>query len=105
MIRYLRRTPPSKLKDTALLRLDFNTEDDWRMKAVLPTVKFLLRHADKVVIVSHKGRPRGVQKKWTLEKEAKNLEKMLGRRVNFMPHFNFSGIKQLINSAPKKSVF
>ncbi len=105
MIKFLSKTNSVHLKGTALLRLDFNTEDDWRMKAVLPTIKFLLRYASKVVIVSHRGRPKGVDKKYSLIKDAGDLGKMLGKKVNFIPHFNFSGIKQLINSSPRKSIF
>lgn len=105
MIKYLSEASPSKLKRVALLRLDFNTEDDWRMKAVLPTIKFLLRHASKIVILSHRGRPGGIKKVYSLEKDAKVLERMLGRKVNFIPHFNFPGIKQTVDSAPERSVF
>src|SRR5579871_3704210 len=43
MMRYLRKTDTAMLRGVALLRLDFNTEDDWRMRAVLPTIKFLLK--------------------------------------------------------------
>ncbi|MEK9180523.1 MAG: phosphoglycerate kinase [Patescibacteria group bacterium] len=116
MISYLRRVPASKLRGTALLRLDFNTEDDWRMKAVLPTIKFLLRHADKIIIVSHKGRPQPslirsngrigeANKKLSLAADAKTLSRLLGKKVHFVSNFNFLGIKQMVNAAPKSSVF
>ena len=70
MIQYLSKTNPAKLRGTALLRLDFNTEDNWRLEAALPTVRFLMRHADKIVIVGHKGRPVGADKKLSLKKKA-----------------------------------
>ena len=59
MIKYLSKTNRQALAGVALLRLDFNTKDDWRMEAVLPTVKLLAKTASKVVIVSHRGRPDG----------------------------------------------
>ena len=61
------------------MRLDFNTEDDWRMKAALPTIKFLLRYADKIVVLGHKGRPNGYDKKLSLKKDAEQLKRLLGK--------------------------
>lgn len=59
---------------TVLLRVDFNEEvdengkllDNFRIEAVLPTIKFLRKHHAKIVIMSHVGRPEG---KW-VEKES-----------------------------------
>lgn len=103
-MKFLSKIPKKKLRGVVLLRLDFNTEDDWRMKAALPTIKFLLMHGSKIVIVSHKGRPKGIDRKLSLENGGEELEKLLKRKVYFFPNFNFAGIKQTINSAPKKSI-
>ncbi len=105
MIRYLSKTNPRVLKGVALVRLDFNTEDEWRMRAVLPTVRFLLKLASKIIIVSHKGRPNGWDKKLSLRKSVKYLERMLGRRINFIQHFDFRKIKELIGKSAQKSIF
>jgi len=40
MINYLSKTNPRSLQGTALLRLDFNTKDDWRMHQFGPGVTF-----------------------------------------------------------------
>lgn len=127
-IHYLSKTNPAKLKGVALLRLDFNTEDGWRLRAALPTVKFLLRRASKIVIVSHKGRPRpalisardgqvrlpaaggngrmvGAEMALSLRGDAKKLSRLLGRPVRFVNHFNFPEIREAVARAPKKTIF
>ncbi len=115
-MKYLNRANPKKLRGVALLRLDFNTEDDWRMRAVLPTIKFLLRFADKIIILSHRGRPSSspiranwrmdeFNKKFSLRKDALRLWELLGRKVRFIPHFDFPEIKKGIATAPRGSIF
>lgn len=104
-IKYLSKTNPKHIAGTALLRLDFNTEDDWRMRAVLPTLKLLLRVSSKIVIVSHHGRPNGVDKKLSLKRNAAMLAKLLKRKVVFIPHFRFAEIKDIVRSSPRGSIF
>lgn len=97
------------------MRLDFNTEDEWRMQAAIPTIKFLLRFADKVVILSHRGRPqpsliranrriRIFDKKFSLKKDAKNLSRMLHRPVRFIAEFEWARTKKEIERLPGKSI-
>ncbi|MDP3956572.1 MAG: phosphoglycerate kinase [bacterium] len=105
MIQYLRKVAPKKLAGIAVLRLDFNTEDDWRMKASLPTIQFLLRCAQTVVILSHKGRPLGFQPKLSLKKDADDLAVLLKKDIDFFHSFNFMEIKEKIRHAKPKSLF
>jgi len=105
MISYLSKADKKGLKGIALLRLDFNTEDEWRMEAALPTVRFLLKNSGKVVIFSHRGRPKGFDKKLSLRKDAVNLSKMLGKKVIFLPHFDLPKIKKTITGSATSSVF
>jgi len=115
MIRFLRTTNPKLLRGTALLRLDFNTQDDWRMKAVIPTIKLLLNTSEKIIIVSHRGRPEnvkivngapfGYEKPLSLKKDAASLSRLLGKKVIFMPHFRWAEIKETVASSPRGSVF
>lgn len=115
-ITYLSRVNPKILKGIALLRLDFNTEDDWRLVAAIPTIRFLLGRASKVVIISHKGRPpvltRGFYgaipaslKKFSLKADSVKLKKLLKKQVHFIPRFDFKTIKDTINNAPRGSIF
>lgn len=105
MIHYLRSATPSTLRGTALLRLDFNTEDDWRLEAAIPTIRFLLKRSSKIVIVSHRGRPLGFEKKFSLKKDALKLGWYLKRRVCFIGHFRFGEIKKFVDGATTGSVF
>ena len=59
-----------------LVRVDFNVPmsedgnitDDTRIKASLDTIKYLLGHDAKVILMSHLGRPKnGPEKKFSLE--------------------------------------
>lgn len=114
-IKYLSKAPASKLRGTALLRLDFNTKDDWRMKAVLPTVRSLIKTAEKVVVMSHRGRPEDIKFKngipsgykadLSLKKDAEMLSHLSGRKVVFIPHFRFPDIRQQVAEAPRGSMF
>ncbi len=97
---------PARLKGKiCLLRLDFNTADDWRMEASLPTVKFLHKHCQALVILSHKGRPDGIEESLSLRPESKKLSEALKKEVTFIHHFNLQEIGTQIRSAPKKSAF
>jgi phosphoglycerate kinase len=106
MIKYLSAAGSRGIAGTALLRLDFNTKDDWRMRAVLPTIRFLLKTSSRVVIVSHRGRPAGFDKKLSLKGDAAKLSALLGgRKVTFIGHFRFAEIKRQVAAAPRGSVF
>jgi len=105
MIRFLSKTPKGKLSGVALLRLDFNTEDDWRLQAALPTVRLLQSVANSVVVVSHKGRPLGREMEWSLAKDALRLTRLLHKSVQFIPHFRFEEIKSEIHRTSKGAIF
>jgi len=77
---------------TVLLRVDFNMPldkntyeimDTTRIKLVLPTIKELIEKNAKVVILAHQGR-NGSWDFISLDKHAKALEKLLGKKVKFI---------------------
>jgi len=106
MIHFLSKTRKKELGGIALLRLDFNTEDEWRMEALLPTIRFLSRVARAVVIVSHRGRPDGaVVPELSLKSDALQLKNLLRKKVSFIPHFRFSEIKKTICASPHGAIF
>ncbi len=105
-MRYLSSLKPEDFKNKiCLLRLDFNAEDNWRLKASLPTINFLLKNSQAVVILSHRGRPKGFEKALSLRGVSKELSREIGRPVVFIPHFRFKEIKDLISASPKGAVF
>jgi phosphoglycerate kinase len=75
-----------------LVRVDFNVpvkdgkvEDDKRIAAALPTLKYLLDKGASLVIMSHLGRPDGQPKmEFTLAPVAEKLQELLGKPVKFM---------------------
>lgn len=101
-IRYVDEVNPARLRGVALLRLDFNTADDWRMRATLPTVRLLARRAKAVVVLSHKGRPRGRDPKLSLARDAARLARLLGRPVRFAT--TLGEVMRLLKTARKGSV-
>ena len=74
-----------------LLRCDLNVPlkdgvitDDGRIKASLPTIKYLLAQGASVVITAHLGRPKGERKpELSLSPIANRLSELLGEKVNF----------------------
>src|SRR5438477_5694378 len=73
-----------------LVRVDFNVPldengqitDDTRIRASLPTVKYLLEHGAAVILMSHLGRPKGgPNPKYSLKPAATRLQELLGNSV------------------------
>jgi phosphoglycerate kinase len=61
---------------------DNNISDDSRIRASLPTVKYLLDHQAKIIICSHFGRPKGkVVESMRLAPVARRLAELLGKPV------------------------
>lgn len=75
----------------ALIRVDFNVPlndkfeitDDTRMRAAVPTIKKVLAGGGSVILMSHFGRPKGVEEKYSLKHILKHLEELLGVKVKF----------------------
>ncbi|MDR2664242.1 MAG: phosphoglycerate kinase [Puniceicoccales bacterium] len=75
-----------------LLRVDFNVPidggrvaDGSRIRAALPTVRYLLEQSTKIVLMSHLGRPNGQKNpKYSLRPVAQELSAMLSRPVLFL---------------------
>ena len=76
----------------ALIRVDFNVPlndqfqitDDTRIKAALPTINYILDHDGSVILMSHLGRPKGIDDNFSLNHIVDHLSELLGRSVIFV---------------------
>ena len=62
---------------------DFNITDDSRIKAALPTLNKLIQDKAKIILMSHLGRPKGVESKFSLSHIVDYLRSILEVNVSF----------------------
>jgi len=105
-----------KLEDISLeskdviVRVDFNIPindqgqiiDDTRLKATLPTINFLLKHKCKIVLLSHLGRPSGIDPNLSLKKIIPLLEELTHQPIHFID--DLSHAKDFIKKLPYPSI-
>ncbi|WP_066503614.1 phosphoglycerate kinase [Abyssisolibacter fermentans] len=75
-----------------LVRCDFNVPmnddreitNDARILGAMPTIKYVLEHGGKLILMSHLGRPKGQpNEKYSLDPVAKRLSELLNKEVIF----------------------
>jgi len=99
---------------TVLMRADFNVPqdaalsitDDTRIRATLPTIKYILEHGVKrIVLMSHLGRPDGkVVAKFSLKPVAVRLQELLSEEVLFLNDCVGEDIKKSVDSSKERIV-
>ena len=75
----------------AIVRVDFNVPlndkfeitDDTRIRAAIPTLKKVLEKGGSLIIMSHLGRPKGVDAKFSLKHIVDHVSEKLGVKVQF----------------------
>ncbi len=84
------------LNKRVLLRCDLNVPlraegdamvvaDDTRLRASVPSMRYILEQGGKLVICSHLGRPKGIDGRYSLQALVEPLEQALKQRVRLCP--------------------
>ncbi len=88
----------------ALVRVDFNVplkgnkvSDNYKIKKSLTTIKFLVEKGARVILVSHLGRPEGVNKKLSLKPVAAELGKFLQKNIPLLDSADLLKVKAKID--------
>ncbi|ORY62403.1 phosphoglycerate kinase-like protein [Pseudomassariella vexata] len=97
-----------------LIRVDFNVPLDadkkvtnnQRIAGAVPTIKYAIENGAKaVVLMSHLGRPNGAPNaKYSLKPVVPELEKLLGKSVEFAPDCVGSEVESIVNKADNGQV-
>jgi len=86
----------------ALIRVDFNVPldenfkvtDTTRIEAAKPTIDKILKDGGSVILMSHLGRPKGVEEKYSLKHIVDTASKILGVEVKFVADSIGSEVEQ-----------
>ena len=89
----------------AFVRVDFNVPlegvgasrrvaSDMRIRAALPTVRWLLERDATVILASHLGRPKGPDPELTMAPVAERLEELLGLPVEYLAESVAAGVEE-----------
>jgi len=95
-----------------LVRVDFNVPqdeqgnitDDRRIRAALPTIRYLIEHNAKVILVSHLGRPKGFTDKYRMDPVANKLSELLGQPVKKLNDVIGPEVEQAVNEMKERDV-
>lgn len=95
----------------ALVRLDLNVplekgkiKEYYKIVRSLPTIEYLSKKGAKVILVSHLGRPKGMDKKLSLKPIGKALVKLLKKKIKFLKIKSWNKIKKEIEKMPSGGV-
>ncbi|KAM2677763.1 hypothetical protein EV1_004272 [Malus domestica] len=81
-----------------------NITDDTRIRAAVPTIKYLLAHGAKVILASHLGRPKGVTPKYSLKPLVPRLSELLGLEVKIANDCIGEEVEKLVAQLPEGGV-
>lgn len=104
----IKRVDEFNLNDKRVfIRVDFNVPqdenlnitDDTRLKAALPTIKYVISHGGKAILASHLGKPKGqVNPKYSLKPIVNALSELLGFEIPLAPDCIGEEVKKLVDN-------
>jgi phosphoglycerate kinase len=113
-IRFLDSLKEEDIKGKVILgRFDFNVPtdehnnitDDVRIRRAIPTINYILDNYGKLVILSHRGRPKGKRlPEFSMKIVAKRLERLLKKDIVFVDDCIGEEVKRVISETPEESV-
>ena len=94
-----------------LVRVDFNVPiengkvaDDTRIRESLPTIRKIIESGGKAILISHLGRPKGFDEKYSLKPIAEHLSKLLGVSVKFTPDCIGEEVRKMVSELKEGEV-
>jgi phosphoglycerate kinase len=96
---------------TVLVRADLNVPldgsevaDDFRIRASLATLAEVHERANRVIVMSHLGRPKSVDPAYTMSPVAERLQDLIGTHVVLAPGVVGDAVRASIDSAPPSAI-
>lgn len=82
----------------------FKITDDTRIRAAVPTIKYLMSNGARVILSSHLGRPKGVTPKYSLKPLVPRLSELLGLEVKMASDCIGPEVEKLVAELPEGGV-
>src|SRR3990167_4552801 len=110
-IRYINEVGIENKK--VLLRVDFNVTllpdfriaNDERIRRSLPTIQYLLERKNKLILMSHMGRPDGIDANFSLRSVAADLQMLLpSYKVLLVEDFTSKGGREILNNQKETDI-
>ena len=97
---------------TVLVRVDFNVPldeqgniyDDDKIRAAIPTIRFLIQNNARIILMSHLGRPKGIEEKLKMDVIGERLQKLLKSRVIKVNNCVGEDVKVIVQNMHEKDI-
>lgn len=106
MLKPLAAASDRSLSGTALVRIDVNAADSWRLEAVMPTIEHVAERARKTIVISHRGRPTPGKPlgKLSLRSDADALASLTDREVWFVSDTTVPDVRRELQKVPDGAI-
>ncbi|CAH1439305.1 unnamed protein product [Lactuca virosa] len=82
----------------------FKITDDTRIRAAVPTIKYLMSNGARIILSSHLGRPKGVTPKYSLKPLVPRLSELLEVEVKMASDCIGPEVEKLVAELPERGV-